>query len=60
MLTCDLCAEPAMAVRPGSEPVHELFMLDRGEPLRCWCECHWREAHGVVAVVEDGAAFIDQ
>jgi len=44
-MICDQCTEPAMAIAPGTAPVRDLFLLSRGEPMRCWCLCHWAEAH---------------
>lgn len=45
-LTCDLCGEPMFACVPGSMEVWSAGMLlNRGVPMRCWCETHWWEAH---------------
>jgi hypothetical protein len=41
-LSCTECGAAAMAVRPGREEVRELFLLDAGEPQRCWCWDCWR------------------
>jgi len=35
-----------MAFAPGTEEVRELFLLRRGEPMRCWCACHWAATFG--------------
>ena len=43
---CDLCPAPAVAVSPGAEPVRELFVLARGEPVRCWCLACWTQRFG--------------
>ena len=40
-MTCSLCGKPAIATAPGTEPIHELFLLSRGEPIRSWCWEHW-------------------
>ena len=45
-MSCDLCPEAAIAIAPGSEPIHELFLLYRGVPIRCWCREHWLAAFG--------------
>ena len=44
-MKCDQCTEPAMAIAPGTEPIRELFALTHGQPLRCWCWCHWRAVY---------------
>lgn len=49
VLRCDYCAEPAIAAAPGSEPVRELFLLARGEPMRCWCLSCWQRCFGKAA-----------
>ena len=36
-MRCDLCPAEAVVFAPGSEPVHELFLLAREVPLRAWC-----------------------
>lgn len=43
-LRCDLCGEAPFAVEPGSEELRDLFLLEKGAPLRCWCFEHWRIA----------------
>jgi hypothetical protein len=43
-LRCDVCGADAVVVEPGSEDVHELFLLARGAPMRRWCFEHWRAA----------------
>jgi hypothetical protein len=49
-LVCSLCAAPAVAVAPGSEPeTCDLFLVTRGEPMRCFCLAHWLALHGVLA-----------
>lgn len=40
-MTCDLCPAEAVVFAPGSEPVRDLFLLDAGEPLHCWCLACW-------------------
>ena len=37
MTQCDHCQAEASVIVPGSEPVHELFLLARGERQRAWC-----------------------
>ena len=48
-LSCTTCGAPAMAARPGTAEVRELFLLEGGEPLRAWC---WRCWQNVFAVSE--------
>jgi hypothetical protein len=43
---CDHCPADAVVVEPGTEPVHELFLLARGTPTRCWCWTHWLAEFG--------------
>jgi hypothetical protein len=44
-LRCDVCAEPAMAVAPGTDPaVCDLFAVTRGERPRAWCWACWVRA----------------
>ena len=43
-MTCDHCAALAEVISPGTEPVHELFLLAAGEKMRCWCLEHARAA----------------
>jgi hypothetical protein len=43
-LRCDVCGADAVVVEPGTEDVHELFLLARGAPMRRWCFEHWRAA----------------
>jgi hypothetical protein len=39
---CDLCAEPAISIAPGSDAeVCDLFRLSRGTPRRQWCLACW-------------------
>jgi len=38
---CDLCGAPAVAVEPGCEGEHNLFLLRRPVPRRQWCAEHW-------------------
>ena len=40
-LRCDVCGADAIAAEPGTEETHELFLLNRGAPLRRWCATHW-------------------
>ena len=40
-LRCDVCGADAVVVEPGSEDVHELFLLARGTLMRRWCLEHW-------------------
>jgi hypothetical protein len=40
-LRCDICGADAVVVEPGSQDVHELFLLARGTPMRRWCLEHW-------------------
>lgn len=55
-MTCDQCTEPAMAFAPGTEPIRELFTLSRGEPMRCWCTCHWAAQFGMsLSMIRDAA-----
>lgn len=52
-MTCDLCTEPAMAFRPGSEPVTQAgIVLSRGEKRRQWCLCHWPWLRPVAEAME--------
>ena len=52
-MRCDLCTEPAMAFRPGSEPVEAPgpfdapLLLGRGERRRAWCLYHWKLQFGL-------------
>lgn len=53
-MRCDLCPAMAVVFAPGSEPVHELFLLQREVPMRAWClECAkaagwpWLRSYGV-------------
>ena len=36
-MKCDHCAADAVVIAPGSEAIHELFLLRRGVPDRRWC-----------------------
>jgi len=40
-MTCDVCSAPAIAVEPGCEGIHEMFLLKRPVPRRQWCLFHW-------------------
>lgn len=46
-MTCDLCPAEAVVFAPGSAPVRDLFLLDGGEPLHCWCLACWLRTFGV-------------
>lgn len=52
---CDICQMPAVAISPGSEPVHELFLLARGVPRRQWCLAHWPAAQNPCALSSNSA-----
>jgi len=52
-MICDHCQEPAMACAPGTEAIHDLFLLRRGQPLRCWCLCHWTKAFTTIREEEN-------
>jgi hypothetical protein len=42
-----------MAARPGTDAVHELFLLQAGEPMRCWCwNCPIRAGGSGVSAAE--------
>lgn len=45
-LRCDVCGADAVAIEPGTEETHELFLLNRGVPLRRWCLSHWLAEFG--------------
>jgi hypothetical protein len=40
-MRCDICNAPAIAVEPGSEGEHNLFLLRRPVPRRQWCAACW-------------------
>jgi hypothetical protein len=46
---CDHCELPAIIVEPGAEEVRELFLLKRGQPVRCWCLACWVQRFGELA-----------
>ncbi len=52
-LLCDVCANVAMAVLPGSEPIRELFTLTVGAPRRQWCLEHapWAQPAPIARVL---------
>jgi hypothetical protein len=50
-LRCDVCGADAVVVEPGSEDVHELFLLAHGTLMRRWCLEHWIAAFAEREVV---------
>ena len=47
ILRCQTCGTPdVMVILPGSDDVRGPggIIIERGEPIRCWCEAHARAA----------------
>jgi hypothetical protein len=54
-MRCDTCdSSDVLAIAPGHAPERsDLFLLDRGAPMRCWC---WRCWTSTYCAPQDHAA----